>query len=154
MACKERLEQYFRDNGVPFVAMSHPPAFTAPEVAAAQHVPGKQVVKVVMVKAGEHVVMCAVPANKHVDLRALAALLHTDDARLAHEEEFAPLFPDCLLGAMPPFGHLYGVPVYMDASLTDDPEIVFQAGTHTDTMKIRNADYMRLVKPQVASFAL
>ena len=154
MTCKERLEQYFRDNAVPYIAQSHPPAFTAPEVAALLHVPGKQVVKVVLVKAADRIVMCAVPANKHVDVRALATLLNAPDARLAHEEEFAPLFPDCLLGAMPPFGHLYGVPVYLDALLTDDPEIVFQAGTHTDTMKIRLSDYTRLVKPQVASFVL
>lgn len=154
MTCKERLEQYFRENAVPYISTSHPPAFTAPEVAAAQHVPGKQVIKVVMAKAGERIIMCAVPANKHVDFRALAALLHESDARLAHEEEFAPLFPDCLLGAMPPFGHLYNVPVYLDKSLTDDPEIVFQAGTHTDTLKIRYSDYVRLVKPHIASFVL
>ena len=154
MGCKEQLERYFRENGVPFLTMSHPPAFTAPEVAAAQHVPGKQVAKVVMVKAGDRVIMCVLPANSHVDFRLLADCLKVENACLAHEEEFSSLFADCLLGAMPPFGNLYNIPVYLDALLTDDPEIVFQAGTHTDTIKIRYADYVRLVKPQVAPFAL
>jgi Ala-tRNA(Pro) deacylase len=154
MECKERLERYFRENGVPYIAMSHPPAFTAPEVAAAQHIPGKQVTKVVMAKAGDQVVMCVVPANKHVDFRLLAVALKAPEARLAHEEEFSPLFPDCLLGAMPPFGNLYNLPVYLDTSLSDDPELVFQAGTHTDSIKIRLSDYLRLAKPQVIQLAL
>lgn len=154
MTCKERLEQYLRDNAVPYVAMNHPPAFTAPEAAAALHIPGRQFVKVVMIKAGERIVMCAVPANKHVDLRILAALLNEPEARLAREEEFAALFPDCLLGAMPPFGHFYGVPVYVDATLNEAPEIAFPAGTHTDTLKVRLADYLRLASPVVESFTL
>ncbi len=154
MECKERLERYFRENNVPFLTMTHPPAFTAPEVAAMQHVPGKQVAKVVMAKAGDSPVMCVVPANKHVDLRRLGEILQASDVRLAHEDEFSVLFPDCMLGAMPPFGNLYGVPIYLDTSLTDDPEIVFQAGTHIDSIKIRYVDYVRLAAPQIAPIAL
>ena len=154
MECKERLERYFRENGVPFITMNHPPAFTAPEVAAAQHVPGKQVAKVVMVMADSALVMCVLPANAHVNVRLLADLLTAAEARPAHEDEFASIFPDCLLGAMPPFGNLYNVPVYCDPSLLDAPEIVFQAGTHSDAVKIRSADYVRLVTPRVAQFAL
>ena len=75
------------------------------------------------------------------------------EARLAHEDEFSVLFSDCELGAMPPFGNLYGIPVVLDVSLTDDPEIVFQAGTHTDSMKIRYPDYVRLVRPQIVDVA-
>jgi Ala-tRNA(Pro) deacylase len=105
-----------------------------------------------MVVAGGKLIMCVLPANAHVDLRRLSAIIGAPDARLAHESEFAARFPDCLLGAMPPFGNLYGVPVYLDAALTDDPEIVFQAGTHTDTIKIRYVDYARLVRPEIASF--
>jgi len=154
MECKSRLEQYFRQNGVPFQSMTHPPAYTAPEVAAAQHVPGKQLAKVVMAKAGQSLLMLVLPANKHVDFRKVAELAHVPEVRLAREEEFSSIFPDCMIGAMPPFGNLYGIPVYVDTSLTDDPEIVFQAGTHTDTIKIRYADYARLVKPQVGQIAL
>jgi len=154
MECKERLIQYFRENGVPFQSMTHPQAFTAQEVAAAQHVPGKQVAKVVMAKAGDRMVMLVLPASYRVNFRLLADLLKVHEVRLASEEEFTTMFPDCLAGAMPPFGNLYNIPVYVDISLTEDPEIVFQAGTHVDTMKIRYADYARLVKPQVAQFAL
>jgi len=154
MECKTRLEEYFRQNRVPFQTMTHPPAFTAPEVAAAQHVSGIQVAKVVMAKAGDKLVMVVLPATKHVNFRLLSDYLHVPDIRLAREDEFSTLFPDCLLGAMPPFGNLYSIPVYVDVSLTNDPEIVFQAGTHTDTMKIRYSDYARLVNPQVAPFAL
>jgi Ala-tRNA(Pro) deacylase len=154
MVCKERLEQYFRENGIPFRHVTHPPAFTAPEAAAAQHVPGKQVAKVVLAKADDALVMCVVPANKHVDLRALARMVGVAEARLAREDEFSTLFADCELGAMPPFGNLYGIPVYLDVSLTDDPEIVFQAGTHTDSMKIRYPDYERLIHPQIVQVAM
>ncbi len=154
MECKERLVQYFRENGVPFQSMTHPQAFTAQEVAAAQHVPGKQVAKVVMARAGDKMVMLVLPASFRVNFRLLADVLKVREVHLASEEEFAALFPDCLAGAMPPFGNLYDIPVYVDISLTEDPEIVFQAGTHVDTMKIRYADYARLVKPQVAQFAL
>ncbi len=154
MECKERLERYFRENGVPFVALTHPPAFTAPEVAAVQHVPGKQVAKVVMVSAGGSLVMCVLPANAHISFRLLAGILNSTEARLAHEDEFSHIFSDCLLGAMPPFGNLYNIPVYLETSLTDDSELVFQAGTHTDAMRLRYSDYVRLVKPHIAQFAL
>ena len=153
MACKERLEQYFRENDVPFRSVTHEAVFTAPEAAAAQHVPGKQVAKVVLVQTTDALVMCVVPANKHVNFGALANILHVAEARLAHEDEFSILFSDCELGAMPPFGNLYGLAVCLDVALTDDPEIVFQAGTHTDSMKIRYPDYMRLVHPQIVDVA-
>ncbi len=154
MECRRRLALYFRANSVPFQSMTHPPAFTASEVAASQHVPGKQVAKVVMAMASERLVMLVLPANAHVNFGHLAEALQSPAARLAHEEEFSSLFSDCIVGAMPPFGNLYDIPVYLDASLTDDPEIVFQAGTHTDTIKIRCSDYMKLVKPEVARFVL
>jgi Ala-tRNA(Pro) deacylase len=152
MECKERLERYFRENNVPYIAAQHAPAFTAPEAAAAQHIPGKQVAKVVMVMAGDQLIMCVMAANAHVKLRKLGEVLGVADVRLAHEDEFAARFPDCLLGAMPPFGNLYGVPVYLDEALADVPEIVVQAGSHTDSIRIRYIDYQRLVKPHVARF--
>ncbi|MBI3286871.1 MAG: YbaK/EbsC family protein, partial [Chloroflexi bacterium] len=128
-------------------------AYTAQEVAAAQHVPGKQVAKVVMVKAGKQLMMAVLPAPYRVDLKKLASALGAKSARLAREEEFEGIFPDCEVGAMPPFGNLYQLPVYVDASLTEDVEIVFQTGTHSDTMKIRYADYQRLAQPKVAEYA-
>lgn len=123
--CKQRLEKYFRENKVAFQSMTHPAAYTAQEVAAAQHVPGKQVAKVVMVKAGKQLMMAVLPAPYRVDLKKLASALGAKSARLAREEEFEGIFPDCEVGAMPPFGNLYQLLVYVDASLTEDVEIVF-----------------------------
>lgn len=153
MSCKDRLEGYLRENKVPFQVVHHPLAYTAQEVAAAEHVPGKLVAKVVMAYAGDKIVMLALPAPFRVDLGKATAALGAEDVRLAQEEEFAPLFPDCEVGAMPPFGNLYDVPVYVDKALAEDETIVFQAGTHTDTVSMKYADYQRLVKPRVAEFA-
>jgi len=153
MDCKARLEEYFRDNGVGFQIMAHPTAYTAQEVAAAQRVPGKQVAKVVMALADGQIVMLVMPASYRIDFAKLRDALGAKEARLAKEKEFSDLFPDCDVGAMPPFGNLYGVPAYVDRVLTEDAEIVFQAGTHRDTMKIAYQDYARLAQPIVAEFA-
>lgn len=153
-ACKEKLIDYFAENRVPFQTMKHRQAFTAQEIAAEQKVPGKQVAKVVMVRADGSLAMLVMPATFRVDFRKLAHVLGCPDPRLAEEKEFANLFPDCSTGAMPPFGNLYNVPVYVDRSLTDDREIVFNAGTHDETMKVPYADYARLAHPIVAEFAV
>lgn len=153
MDCKAKLEKYFHDNGVGYQAMMHPTAYTAQDVAAAQEVKGKQIAKVVMVLADAQVVMLVMPASYRIDFPKLKTALKAKDARLAREEEFSNLFPDCDTGAMPPFGNMYNVPVYVDRSLTEDPEIVFQAGSHRDTMKIRYEDYARLAQPVVGDFA-
>ncbi len=153
MDCKSRLEAYFRENHVRFQAMTHPPAYTAQDVAAAQKVKGKQVAKVVMVLADSKVVMLALPACSRIDFQKLKAALGGNMVRLATEEEFAGLFPDCDTGAMPPFGNLYQVPVYVDRALADDVEIVFQAGSHSDTIKIAYQDFTRLASPVVADVA-
>ncbi len=153
MDCKARLEQYFRENGVGFQAMTHPAAYTAQEVAAAQRVPGKQVAKVVLVLADGKPVMLVMPASYRIDFAKLKRGLGAQEVQLAHERDFSALFPDCDTGAMPPFGNLYDVPVYVDRALTADAEIVFQAGTHRDTLKITYADYARLARPIVADFA-
>jgi len=154
MDCKAKLEKYFRDNGVEFQAMTHRTAYTAQEVAATQDVKGKLVAKVTMVIADAKVVMLVLPASHRIDFPKLKKALCAKDARLAKEEEFSNLFPDCDTGAMPPFGNMYSVPVYVDRSLTEDPEIVFQAGSHRDTLKITYKDYARLAQPTVAEFAV
>lgn len=154
MDCKARLAQYFRDNGVAFEAMTHRTAFTAQEVAAAQGVKGKQVAKVVIVYADAKMLMLVMPATCRIDWAKLKGALGAQEARLAQEEEFSGLFPDCDTGAMPPFGIMYDVPVYVDQALTQDPAIVFAAGTHRDTMKIAYKDYARLARPMVANFSV
>lgn len=151
-ACRERLIDYLKQNGVAFSTTPHRTAYTAQEVAAIEHVPGKLVAKVVMAITARGPLMLVLPATRRVNLDALRRVLGDATVRLAREEEFAPLFPDCEVGAEPPFGNLYGVPVVVDRSLTEDPIIVFRDGSHRETMQIAYADYERLVQPEVKEF--
>jgi Ala-tRNA(Pro) deacylase len=153
MGCKEHLEAYLRENKVPFQVQHHAVAYTAQEVAAAEHVPGRMLAKVVILLGDGSLAMFVLPAPARVDLDRAAAVLGAKEVRLAHEEEFADRFPGCEVGAMPPFGSLYDLPVYVDRSLAEDETIVFEAGTHTDTMSMKYADYERLAKPKPAEFA-
>ncbi len=153
MGCKEDLEAYLRENKVPFQIQHHAVAYTAQEVAAAEHVPGRMLAKVVVLFGDGKLAMFVLPAPSRVELDKAAGILGAKDVRLAHEEEFAERFPGCEVGAMPPFGNLYDMPVYADKSLVDDETIVFEAGTHTDTMSMTYKDYERLVKPTIAEFA-
>jgi Ala-tRNA(Pro) deacylase len=152
--CRDRLENYLRENQVPFEEQHHPRAVSAQEVAASEHIPGRMLAKTVMVLADGEMVMLALPAPYQVDLEKAAAALGVDDARLAEEGEFEDSFPDCEIGAMPPFGNLYGVPVYVEKTLAEDETIVFRSGTHTQTMSVSYSDFERLVEPTVAVFAL
>jgi Ala-tRNA(Pro) deacylase len=152
MDCKDRLETYLREKQVPFEVRHHPRAITAQEVAASEHVPGKMLAKTVMILADGKMVMLALPAPYQVDVDKAGKVLGVE-VRLAHEEEFENTFPDCEVGAMPPFGNLYEVPVYVEAALAEDETIVFRAGTHTDTMSVSYADFERLVEPTIAEFA-
>jgi len=155
MPIVEKLQRYLDEHHVRYELLSHPPAFTAQEVAALQHVKGREFAKVVMAETRNGAVMVVLPATRRLDLLKLRAALKTDQPpRLAHEDEFAHLFAPCEPGAMPPFGNLFGVPVYVDRSLAADEAIVFQAGTHADTVRMRYADFARLVQPIVADFTL
>ncbi len=154
MAAKQRVEKYLQEQGVRFESMTHPVAYTAQEVAAAQHVPGQQLAKVVLVDADGELVMLVLPASYRVEFPKLKSLLKAKKVRLAKEEEFGGTFTDCEVGAMPPFGNLYGLPVYVDNSLADVKEMVFKVGGHTTSMKVGFADYKKLVKPEIADFAL
>jgi Ala-tRNA(Pro) deacylase len=152
MKCRKRMEQYLRDNTVPFEVMAHSEAYTMQEVAAELHVPGKQVAKVVIVKANGKMIMLVVPSPYRLNFAKVRALLGAKKVSLAKEEEFADLFPDCAIGAMPPFGNLYDVPVYVDQTLVEEPNIVFRVGTHRHTMKVAYADFARLAQPEVGEF--
>ena len=154
MECRDRLENYLRENQVRFEEHHHPRAVSAQEVAASEHVPGRMLAKTVMVLADGEMVMLALPAPYQVDLEKAAAALGVDEVRLAEEEEFEDSFPDCEVGAMPPFGNLYGVPVYVEKTLAEDETIVFRSGTHTETMSVTYTDFERLVEPIVVQFAL
>jgi len=152
MDCKTRLERYLRENGVPYSLHHHPPAFTAQAVAESEHVSGRAVAKVVIVFADGKLAMLALPASRRVNFARTAQALGASDVRLAHEEEFQAAFPDCDLGAMPPFGNLYDVETFVDRSLLGAETIVVNAGTHEDTIHLRYTDYERLVRPKTADF--
>lgn len=153
MPCKERLEDYLREQHVPYELQQHPIAFTAQDVAAREHLPGKMVAKVVMVFVDNQMVMLVLPASYRVNLARVRQILDAEDIRLADEVELGMAFPDCDVGAMPPFGNLYQLPVYVDQSLAEDAAIVFPVGTHTETMRLAYADFALLVRPIVAAFA-
>jgi Ala-tRNA(Pro) deacylase len=153
MGCKENLEAYLREQGVSFQAQEHLLAYTAQEVAETEHIPGRTLVKVVIVRTDGEMVMLALPAPCHVDFAKAARALGVGEVHLAREREFSAIMPDCEVGAMPPFGNLYGIPVVIDRTVSENDTIVCQSGTHTDTVALRYADFERLVKPGVAEFA-
>src|SRR5262245_15699324 len=148
-----QIIEFLDAKKVPYEVVPHERAYTAQGVAASAHVRGRDFAKVVIVKAadGRHV-MAVIPGPRHVDLSALGGLLGSH-VELAREEEFAALFPGCELGAEPPLGDLYGLPVYADESLHRDPDVVFNAGTHNEVIKMKWVDYERVVRPVVAALS-
>ncbi len=145
----ERLQKFLDSNAVKYVTVKHSPAYTAQEVAALAHVPGREWAKTVMVKLDGKMAMAVVPASCRVifDLLKLAAGART--AELATEQEFRDLCPGCEVGAMPPFGNLFGMDVYVDEALAADAEIAFNAGSHTEMVRLPFPDFVRLVQPKV-----
>lgn len=146
------LKDYLDHERVHYDVLPHPEAFRAAEIARTLQAPEKEMAKVVIVKVQERFVMAVLPASWNVDLHRLRTVFATHQVRLATEDEIKGLFPDCELGAMPPFGNLYGLPVYVDQSLTEDEEIVFQAGTHSEAIRMRYWDFAALVFPVVTEF--
>lgn len=152
MTMSRRLKDYLDGQKVHYEILTHQEAYKAPEIAHALHAPEKELAKVVMVKVDGRFVMTVLPATWKVDLHRLRDVFVTSHVRLATEDEFKGLFPDCDIGAMPPFGNLYGLEVYVDQSLTEDQQIVFQAGTHTEAIRMRYADFAAMVRPKIAEF--
>ena len=149
-----RLQDYLDERKVAYQLIRHQEAYTASEIAHTLHISGKMLAKVVIIKADDRFVMAVLPSNYKVDFERLADALGGEHVRLATEGEFQELFPDCGVGAMPPFGNLYGLEVFVDQSLTEDEEIVFQAGSHLRAMKLRYQDFADLVHPKVTNFHL
>jgi len=152
MSISRTLNAYLDRERVHYDVLSHPEAFRALAIAQTLHTPGKEMAKVVIVKVQERFVMTVLPASWNVDLHRLRTVFATHRVRLATEDEIIGLFPDCELGAMPPFGNLYGLPVYVDQSLTEDEEIVFQAGSHSEAIRMRYWDFASLAFPVVEEF--
>jgi Ala-tRNA(Pro) deacylase len=147
------IHEFLREAHVRYTVVPHQPAFTAQEEAAATHVPGRDWAKVVVCFIDGEPVEAVVPAPTVVNLDRLLELASGSEIRLANEEELRRLFPECEVGAMPPFGPLYGQTVYVDAVLALEPEIVFNAGTHRDAIAMRRSDFVKMVNPIVGRFA-
>jgi Ala-tRNA(Pro) deacylase len=153
MSVATKLKEYLDSNKVQYDVLTHEIAYTAQDTAAAAHVSGQELAKSVVVSADERFVLAILPAPLKVDLERLKQILQARDVRLAHESEFSSLFPGCDRGAMPPFGNLYGIDIYVDESLTRDEDIVFNACTHVDAIRMKYRDFERLAGPKIAAFA-
>ena len=147
------VQEFLRRGNVAYTVFQHAPAYTAQEEAAVTHVPGRNWAKPVICFADGEPVQAVVPADQEVDLDRLATLARAHEVRLADESELSWLYPDCEVGAMPPFGPLYKQAVFVDESLTSDDEIVFNAGTHSDAVCMRYSDFAAIARPVVGRFA-
>ena len=149
-----KVQEYLRQEHVPFQMLEHPPAYTAQEVAAEEHISGDHTAKAVVVHAESGYAMCVLPASYKLDLNKVARALKTRQVRLADESEMARLFPDTEVGAEPPFGNLYRLATLVDQHLAGENDILFPAGTHRNAIRMRYADFARLAQPQVADLAV
>lgn len=147
MAMMERLKQLLDSSRVPYELHQHAHADSAAAVAAADHVPSSEMAKVVLLRAADHYVMAVVPASRRLDLARTRDAVDEPELQVASESELARLFPDCEKGAMPPFGNLFGMPVWVDDALGRESETVFNAGNHRETVHMAYADFVRLAKP-------
>jgi len=148
-----KLKAFLDANQVKYSVLTHSTAYTALEIASLAHVRGQDLAKTVIVKIDDQIAMAVLPSSRRVDLLRLKASAYATTIHLVPEEEFRDLFPGCEPGAMPPFGNLYGIPVFVDESLTKDDEIAFNAGTHSELIRLSYRDFARLVQPTVIGFA-
>ncbi|MBI1791135.1 MAG: YbaK/EbsC family protein [Acidobacteria bacterium] len=148
-----KLTEFLDGRGIKYTTIIHAAAYTAQEIASLAHVRGRDLAKTVIVKVDNNLAMAVLPASYHVDLASLKEATGAGSIGLAAEVEFRERFPDCEAGAMPPFGNLYGLPVYVDESLTKDKEIAFNAGTHYELLRLSYDDFRRAVNPAVLRFA-
>jgi Ala-tRNA(Pro) deacylase len=148
-----KLKEFLDSQNIRYVTLAHSTAYTAQQIAALTHVPGKEMAKTVILSMDDALAMAVLPASYQVDLAALKAATGGKTVRLASEAEFKDRFPDCDTGAMPPFGNLYGMAVFAEESLAKDKEITFNAGSHNELVRLSYDDFQRLVKPTVLKFS-
>ncbi len=146
-----KLQEFLDNQKVKYVRITHSPAFTAQEIAASAHIKGKELAKTIMVRINGKMAMAVLPADHAIDFDHFRKKIDAKDVKLASEREFKDLFPDCEIGAMPPFGNLYGMDVFVDESLTQDREIAFNAGSHSELVRLSYSDFDRLVAPRVVA---
>ncbi len=147
----QQLKNFLDNNHVKYTTITHSPEYTAQEIAASAHIPGKELAKTVIVKIDGEFAMAVLPATTHLSLSRLRTAAGVGDAEIASEKEFEKLFPDCELGAMPPFGNLYDMPVFAAEELTEDDKIAFNAGTHSELVQLAYSDFEKLVHPKVVA---
>ena len=149
----QKLKEFLDTQNIKYVTISHSKAYTAQGIAALTHISGKELAKTVIMKIDDALAMAVLPASYNVDLSLLKATAGAKTVALAGETEFKDQFPDCESGAMPPFGNLYGMPVLAEESLAKDKEVAFNAGTHSELIRLSWEDFVRLVKPRVLKFS-
>ena len=147
------LKSFLDAHGIRYTIIRHSPAYTAQEIAAAAHISGHNLAKTVIVSIDDKLAMVVLPASRHINFDLLCEMTGAHDVRLATEAEFQSAFPGCEVGAMPPFGNLYGMDVYVAPSLTIDHQIAFNAGSHVELIKLAYADFEKLVQPRIVSLA-
>jgi len=153
MAILSSLQRLLEGRHIQHEVHAHRTAMTAAELAAADHVPPSEVAKVVVLRSADRFLLAALPATRHLDVERLRALVGDAKLRLATEPEFADAFPECELGAIPPIGELFGVPLWVDDSLGREAETVFSGGNHRETVHLAYRDFVRLAKPTFGSFS-
>ena len=149
----KKIRDFLDRKKIKYTIIEHSPAYTAQEIAAAAHISGKEVAKTVLIKIDGEMAMTVLPASYKISFDRLKEMLGTEKVRLAYEQEFLDTFPDCEVGAMPPFGNLYGMDVYVAESLSEDEEIAFNACSHTELIKMSFKDFERLVNPRMFKFS-
>lgn len=147
-----KLKTFLESNNIKYDTLNHSQVFTALETAESAHIPGKELAKTIMIKIDGNMAMAVLPASSSIDFDRLKAVTGGRTVELAREEEFENLFPECETGAMPPFGNMYGMEVFVDEQLGEDKEIAFNAGSHTELIKIAYKDFERAVHPRKARF--
>ena len=150
----KKLQEFLDSNNVKYQTIAHSVAYTAQEIAAAAEVPGQELAKTIIVRIDGELAMAVLPASYRVDTGLLAEAAGAEKVEIAEEKDFSDLFPGCELGAMPPFGNLYGMKVFVAEKLAADEEICFNAGTHHELIRLKYADFKRLVQPVKAEFAV
>jgi Ala-tRNA(Pro) deacylase len=149
----KKLREFLDSNHIRYVCIGHSRAYTAQEIAASAHIPGKELAKTVMVKIDNKMSMAVLPASHKIDFDLLKMAAGASEVELATEREFKGMFPECEPGAMPPFGNLYGMDVFVEQTLAEDDEIAFNAGSHTELIRLSYEDFTRLVKPRMVELA-
>lgn len=153
MSVVRRLKEYLDKNNIKYIEISHSPSYTAQEIAESVNVPGDELAKTIIVRADGSYSVVVLPASHRINFDFLKLKMGAKEVRLADEAEIEGIFPDCEVGAMPPFGNLYGLPVYVSSVFLSRDEITFNAGTHSDVIRMKYEDFERIVNPVIESFS-